>query len=289
MSKKLPAFQFYPSDWRKDNGVQSLNFNDRGIWFEMLCLMHDSEQRGKLILNGKAMPDEAIARLLGLDKQAFSKTLTTLLDFGVCSRDENGVLFNRRMVKDEESRSQNAQRQREFYQKNQQVAKPNEQPNDQPNANLTEVQQKPNIPSSSSSSSSTSVKEKKRTTSVVPKEKKIGCRIPDDFEVTDDLIDWARINAPNASIALETQKFKNYYSAKTGKDATRLDWSATWRNWMLNAEQWQGNEVKNGTNQRLSEREKSANRLAESKRRSQAKFEQSQAELAEMEKLRRAG
>lgn len=101
---KLPAFQFYPADWRKDPGVQSLSFHDRGVWFEILCLMHESEQRGKLLLNGKPMPDDALARLLGLDKQNLTKTLTTLLEYGVASRDEEGALMNRRMVRDEELR-----------------------------------------------------------------------------------------------------------------------------------------------------------------------------------------
>jgi hypothetical protein len=151
MANKIPSFQFYPSDWRSDNGVQSLNYYERGVWFEMLCLMHESEQRGKLILNGKPMPEESLARLLSLDKQALSKTLATLIDFGVCSRDENGILYSRRMVKDETERQANAERQRRHYQK-QQVEKPNGQPND----NLTAIQQKPNGVSSSSSSSSLS-------------------------------------------------------------------------------------------------------------------------------------
>lgn len=99
---KLPAIQFYPADWRKDPGVQSLDYFDRGVWFEILCLMHESPERGKLVLNGEAMPDEALARILGLDNQTLTKTLTTLLKYGVASRDqENGALINRRMVKDE--------------------------------------------------------------------------------------------------------------------------------------------------------------------------------------------
>lgn len=102
---KLPAFQFYPADWRKDPGVQALNFHDRGVWFEILCLLHESSDRGKLLLNGKAMPDDALARLLGLDKQVLTKTLITLLDFGVASRDpETGALLSRRMVRDENLR-----------------------------------------------------------------------------------------------------------------------------------------------------------------------------------------
>lgn len=102
---KLPAIQFYPADWRKDPGVQSLDYFDRGVWFEILCLMHESTDRGKLMLNGAAMPDEALARVLGLDNQTLTKTLTTLLKYGVASRDqESGALMNRRMTKDERLR-----------------------------------------------------------------------------------------------------------------------------------------------------------------------------------------
>jgi uncharacterized phage protein (TIGR02220 family) len=102
---KLPSFQFYPGDWRKDPGVQSLTYQDRGVWFEILCMMHESEQRGRLLLNGSALPDDALARLLGLDRQVLSNTLSTLLARGVASRDPaTGALLNRRMVRDEEIR-----------------------------------------------------------------------------------------------------------------------------------------------------------------------------------------
>ena len=101
---KLPAFQFYPADWRKDPNVQALDYYVRGVWFEILCLMHESEQRGKLLLNGRPMPDEALARLLGLDKQKLTSVLGILLDYGVASRDDQGALVNRRMVRDEEIR-----------------------------------------------------------------------------------------------------------------------------------------------------------------------------------------
>ena len=102
---KLPAFQFYPGDWRKDPGVQSLSFHDRGVWFEILCLMHESAERGKLLLNGEAMPETALARLLGLDNQILTTTLTTLLTYGVASRcEDTGALTCRRMIRDENLR-----------------------------------------------------------------------------------------------------------------------------------------------------------------------------------------
>ncbi len=102
---KLPAIMFYPADWKKDPGVQSLNFHDRGVWVELLWLMHESDERGVLLLNGKPMPEEALARVLGLDKQILTTTLTSILDYGVASRrPEDGALYSRRMVRDEKLR-----------------------------------------------------------------------------------------------------------------------------------------------------------------------------------------
>jgi hypothetical protein len=40
---------------------------------------------------------------------------------------------------------------------------------------------------------------------------------------------------PHARIATEGEKFRNYWTAKAGRDATKIDWSRTWQNWILNA------------------------------------------------------
>lgn len=99
---KLPAFQFYPADWRKDPGVQALDYHDKGVWFEMLCLMHESDERGKLLLNGQKMPESSLARLLGLDNQILTTTLTTLITYGVVKVEKGtGILYSKRMVSDE--------------------------------------------------------------------------------------------------------------------------------------------------------------------------------------------
>jgi hypothetical protein len=105
---KLPAIQFYPGDWRKDVGVQSLNYHDRGVWFEMLLLMHDGEVRGKLMLGGKAMTDEILASVLRIRIEVLTVTIQTLIDRGVTERDKRtGALINRRMIRDEELRAEN--------------------------------------------------------------------------------------------------------------------------------------------------------------------------------------
>jgi len=105
-STKLPAMPFYTGDWRKDPNVQSMDYELKGVWFEILCLMWESEERGKLMLNGKAMPESAIARLLGLDNQKVNLIVNQLVNlFGVaCLCPDTKSLMSRRMVKDEDIR-----------------------------------------------------------------------------------------------------------------------------------------------------------------------------------------
>lgn len=67
-----------------------------------------------------------------------------------------------------------------------------------------------------------------------------GTRIPDDFTVSPDMVAWARERVSHVDGRTETEKFINYWSAKSGRDATKLDWEKTWKNWMLTAAERQG-------------------------------------------------
>ncbi len=100
----LPHIQFYVGDWRKDLAIQSISYHHRGIWFELLMLMHCSEQRGRLVLAGKPMSNASLARLLGLSEQESLSAVEVLLNQGVASRDQNGAVVCRRMVREEEIR-----------------------------------------------------------------------------------------------------------------------------------------------------------------------------------------
>lgn len=50
-----------------------------------------------------------------------------------------------------------------------------------------------------------------------------------------DIAYAAAFQMPDTLIGIEAQKFKNYWTARAGSGATKRDWSATWRNWILNA------------------------------------------------------
>lgn len=65
-----------------------------------------------------------------------------------------------------------------------------------------------------------------------PSVPKKGMRIPDDFEPD---LEWAMREGLSLSEArTEAANFRDFWSAKTGKDATKLDWPATWRTWVRN-------------------------------------------------------
>lgn len=65
--------------------------------------------------------------------------------------------------------------------------------------------------------------------------RKRATRIPDDFRPSPAVRDDMAAKRPEVDLELETEKFRDYWAAKAGKDATKLDWDATWRNWIRNA------------------------------------------------------
>lgn len=105
---KRPSFQFYPADWRRDAALQSCSVAARGLWIELMCVMHDCEPYGVLAVNGRAMSAAQVARLVGEQEKIIVRLLAELEDAGVFSRDDEGRLFSRRMVKDEEVREARA-------------------------------------------------------------------------------------------------------------------------------------------------------------------------------------
>ena len=66
--------------------------------------------------------------------------------------------------------------------------------------------------------------------------RKNGCRLPDPYPVTAEMVAWVREHAPHVDGKRETERFCDHWRAKAGKDGRKLDWLATWRNWMRTAE-----------------------------------------------------
>lgn len=62
---------------------------------------------------------------------------------------------------------------------------------------------------------------------------KRGTRLPEDWEPDRDLKQWTLDEGMTADQARHTvEDFRDYWCSKTGRDATKTDWSRTWKRWV---------------------------------------------------------
>lgn len=97
-----PWMKFYPSDWRADPALRSCNIAARGLWVEMLCIMHEATPYGSLLINGARIDKKRLATLAGIQERECFALLLELEGFGVFSRDDDGTIYSRRMRRDAE-------------------------------------------------------------------------------------------------------------------------------------------------------------------------------------------
>ena len=93
-----------------------------------------------------------------------------------------------------------------------------------PTANPTQSQKKPN--------------QEPITNNQEPyKERTRGSRLSADFVLPTEWADWAKQERPDLDLRSVGEQFRDYWSAKAGSGSTKLDWQATWRNWVRNQKQ----------------------------------------------------
>lgn len=113
MSKRsLPWLQFYPADWESDS-IAGCSLPAQGLWLRMICVMHTSRPYGYSEIDGRPIPDELMFRRCGcVSVEEYRNLLAELFSAGVPSRSPEGVIYCRRMVRDQQERDSAADRQR---------------------------------------------------------------------------------------------------------------------------------------------------------------------------------
>lgn len=96
-----PWMKFYPRDWRGDQALRAVSLAARGLWMEMLCIMHEASPRGHLIIGANPVTDDVLARSVGAGTGEVQAMLVELSNAGVFDRSRNGVILSRRMIADE--------------------------------------------------------------------------------------------------------------------------------------------------------------------------------------------
>ncbi len=98
--QKAPAFQFYAKDWLGDPALRMCSLAARGLWVDVLALMFGGDRRGYLSAGGKPVPTERIARMVGASEAEVERLLSELVETGTASREPDGTIYSRRMVRD---------------------------------------------------------------------------------------------------------------------------------------------------------------------------------------------
>lgn len=101
--KKEPWMKFYPSDWRGDPRLRMCSIGARGLWMEMMCIMHEANPYGHLVVGDVPVTNRQLASLAGISQPDCLKFMAELESAGVYSRQaESKIIFSRRMVRDRE-------------------------------------------------------------------------------------------------------------------------------------------------------------------------------------------
>ena len=245
---KRPSFQFYPEDWLANANLRRCTHEEKGIWIDVMCLLHDQAEYGVV-----RWPLKELAGAVGTTV----RKLRNLIEKGVLKGADTGesteafiyvprsgrrdgdpvtlideqkgpLWFSSRMVTDEYKRQ----------------VRGGELPS--PKGGLGEVldaapkpapstrapAQAPRAapPSPSPTPLTSSSLRSEEIGAPAPRKPRATRKCPDDFDVTDALRDWATENASGLDLARETDKFRDY----TFKTA-HTDWAGAWRNWMRRA------------------------------------------------------
>lgn len=102
---KRPAMQFYIGDWKKDPNVRACSIGARGLWVEMILAMFECEPRGYMLVGSKQATVQQIAVMAGCSLEETQTLLKELEEARVFSRTEDGTIYSRRMVRDEQLRA----------------------------------------------------------------------------------------------------------------------------------------------------------------------------------------
>ena len=103
---------FYIGDWMKDPALRAVSATARGVWIDMLCLMFESPRRGYLeTATGEPISIRHLSRMTGVSDKILRRSVAELRSMCVCSSTDEGTIFSRRIVRDEERREADRKRQ----------------------------------------------------------------------------------------------------------------------------------------------------------------------------------
>lgn len=210
----VPYIRFFGDDWL--SGTQALSLEERGALVTIVAL---TAATGK----PPALDYPRLARRFGCTPGKAKKVIAALLDLGKIGIEADAICNARAMKetlfsqKKSEKQSENASAR---------WSKKEEKPNENNGSDNAvgmprECQPEPEP-------------EIKREAKASPKKR--GSRLPQDWVLPVAWGNWALGEGwPEPAVRSEADKFRDYWHSVAGQKGVKLDWLATWRNWMRNS------------------------------------------------------
>lgn len=211
-----PWVRFYTSDWRADPALRMCSMAARGLWIELVCLMHEATPYGHLLVNGVSPTDAQLSVLVGAPSGQIAALLGELESAGVFSRTRAGVIYSRKLTR----MAKKAATARNNGRKGGNPSLCNHAQNPPPDNPHDKVRDKTQKPEA-------------RSQKELSNESSRATRLPADWVLPDDWGEWARSHGvSDFEVRRQAEMFRDYWSAKAGAGSTKRDWQATWRNWI---------------------------------------------------------
>lgn len=225
MARHAPWMKFYPSDWRADPALRTCSLAARGLWVEMLAVMHEAEPYGHLLINGQKPTWAMIATLAGAPSQTVQAAVQELKQAGVFSLTDTGIIFSRRMVRDfEKANRDKANGARGGNPNISNGVNPPVNPKTPRGVNPEDKAQKPEARSQKEPSLRSGSPRSRKTL------------IAADATISEAGIAYAaKEGVVNGSVGRLFEEFRDYHVARETKFA---DWEAAWRSWVRKRDQF---------------------------------------------------
>lgn len=218
-----PWDKFFWNDWDNDPALKLCSFAAQGLWMRCLCICAKSDPKGYVSVNGNPLNAMDIARLTGGQISEVETLLQELALNGVFSRDRTQRIYSRRMVRDVKKTA---------------TARNNGKMGGNPS--IGKIRGIPPSVNPPLKGGDNTQKPEARSQKENKEEKKgRGSR----FALHDPPVDWilfCQAQRPDLDPGRTFDAFRDYWIAKPGKDGVKLDWTATWRNWVRNEKSTKG-------------------------------------------------
>lgn len=200
-------YQHHIGDYRRD--TSHLSLLEHGVYRQLLDLYHLSE---------KPIPEETdwvIRRLAAKTELEISAIKLVLSDFFVLNADGALGYSHKRCDKDIEDYANKAD-----------TARVNGKLGGRPKKTQPVIYGNPEEPTSQANHEPLTINQE-------PVEKKQrGSRLPNKIENIQEWIDFCNKERPDLTAHAVYSQFRDYWIAKAGSGGVKLDWFATWRNWV---------------------------------------------------------